>query len=133
QCFLYAMDSLLSNTLKPAEVSDSRPAGYVRALRRTTALREQMRKQLEALGWKVVPGPSISAADRSIDYLNGVHAKGLYLMPAWGGLYRGLDDAAIDAFRRACGPDVRIVPILSSESQRRNGAVRCSVGVYPKP
>src|SRR5207244_777552 len=61
QVFLLSMDLLLSESLKPEEVPQSREAGYVRAIRRMAALREQMRKQLESLGWKVVPVPSIAA------------------------------------------------------------------------
>lgn len=132
QQFLLAIDILLIHTLTPDEVPTDWPGGYLRAMRRATALRTDLRRQIEALGWRVVPVPSIAAADRSMNYLNGVHARDLYLMPAWGGLYRALDEAAAAVFRRECGPSVKVIPILASESQRRNGAVRCSLGVYPK-
>jgi hypothetical protein len=52
-------------------------------------------------------------------------------MPAYGGLYAGVDAAAAAAYASVLGPDVRVIPVLSGESQRRSGAVHCSVGVYP--
>jgi hypothetical protein len=105
---------------------------YARSLRRRAADRTKLREQLERLGWKVVPVPSTSDGDRSLNYLNGIHAKGLYLMPASGGLYAGLDEEVAEMFRRELGPNVKIVPILCGESQRRHGAVRCSVSVLPR-
>ena len=55
-----------------------------------------------------------------------------YIMPAYGGLYAPLDDAAAAAFRQALGPGVEIVPIDCAETQRRAGAVHCSCSAYPK-
>ena len=72
------------------------------------------------------------AAKRSANAVNGVQDRGRYLMPAYGGLYAPLDEAARTAFARRLGPSVEIVPILCGESQRRYGAVHCSVAVFPR-
>ena len=87
---------------------------------------------LEHLGLQVVRVPGISDTDRGISYINGLHDRSRYLMPAWGGLYEPLDRAARAAFEAGLGPQVEVVPILSSESQRRGGAVRCTVSALPK-
>ncbi len=76
------------------------------------------------------PVPSLSEAGRSLTYVNGIHDRTRYLMPAYGGLYRSVDEAAAAVFERVLGPDVHVIPVLSGESQRRSGAVHCAVSVY---
>jgi hypothetical protein len=56
----------------------------------------------------------------------------MFLMPAYGGLYHALDRAAQRAIEAALGGHVRVVPILSGESQRRGGAVHCSLSIIPE-
>jgi hypothetical protein len=132
QRFLLAMDMLAASILKPDEApEDAHARAYLRSFERREADREKLWKLLSAKGWKVVPVPSLSDTDKSINYLNGLHEPGRYLMPAYGGLYAPLDRQAAEAFARELGPSVRVVPILCSESQRRVGAVRCSVASYP--
>jgi hypothetical protein len=108
--------------------------------------RKKLRAQLEELGWKVIAVPSTSDGTRSLNYLNGIHIKSRYLMPAYGGLFAGLDQEAAETFRRALRPlqpstarveterpgSVEVVPIFCGESQRRYGALRCSVNVLPR-
>jgi hypothetical protein len=54
-------------------------------------------------------------------------------MPAYGGIYAPLDQAAKAAFEAAFGGRVRVVPVLCGESQRRSGAIHCSVSALPVP
>ncbi len=54
-----------------------------------------------------------------------------YIMPAYGGFYAPLDEAAAEAFAAEL-EGVEVVPILCGESQRRVGAVHCSVSAYPQ-
>jgi hypothetical protein len=91
--------------------------------------RGTLRAALEGLGWTVAPIPGLVLGDRSICPLNGIHAPSLYLMPAHGGLYADVDQAAAERISEILGPQIRILPILCGESQRRNGALRCSVSV----
>lgn len=132
QRVMLALDLLAAEHAPPTAIAIGREHAYMRSLRRMAADRAALRKELDALGWRVVAVPSIASADRSLNYLNGVHALGVYLMPAYGGLFEPLDDAARRAFAETLGSGVRIVPILCGESQRRDGALRCSVHVLPK-
>ena len=104
---------------------------YMRSIRRRVADRRALHEQLRRLGWKVVPVPSLADADRGINYLNGLHERKRYIMPAYGGFYAPLDQAAAEVFAAEL-EGVEVVPILSGESQRRVGAVHCSVSAYPQ-
>ena len=106
--------------------------GYLAALRRADAQREELHERLREIGFRVVPVPSLSEAGRSLTYVNGIHDRTRYVMPAYGGLFTPRDDAAAAVFERVLGPDVRIIRVLSGESQRRSGAVHCAVSVYPR-
>lgn len=129
---LFALDFLASRTSMQPQ-GDRYLASYLEALRRSTAEHAQLEALLRAQGWRVVAVPSLSAGERSVNYLNGVQLRGLYLLPVWGGLFAQLDAAARGVFERELGADVRVVPVLTSESQRRHGALHCSVGVVPAP
>jgi hypothetical protein len=131
--FLYAMDSVLSLALADAEVSLDRPGGYVRAIRRDAAVRAELQEQIRQLGWRTINVPGISNGQRGITYVNGIHTPPSYWMPTWGGLYAPLDDAAAASFRAALGPAIPIVPIRTSETQRRGGGLHCAVCVAPAP
>jgi len=132
QRLLLALDTLAFAGSPPRwKASDPHGAAYANTLRRREEDRTKLNEQLRGLGWKVVRVPSTSEADRSLNYLNGVQLREGYLMPAYGGLFSDLDHAAADVFAREFGPQVRIIPILCGESQRRVGAVRCSVCVFP--
>lgn len=128
---LHALDVLLMTPVK-GRVDDRFLQGFIDAFQGRIAARKELLELLRAQGWRVVPVPSISNGARSLSYLNGVHARGLYLMPAWGGLFAPVDAAVRARFEQEFGPGVRVVPILTGESQRRHGAVRCAVSVLPK-
>lgn len=133
QRFLLALDLSIAETdAVAAPQVDPNLAEYIAAIRRRDADRERLHQQLAELGWHIVAIPSLAEAERGINYLNGIHAQGRYLMPAYGGLYAPLDAKAADSFGRVLGEKVKIVPILSAESQRRNGAVHCAASVFPK-
>lgn len=130
---LHAMDSLLATSLKSDEVPQDRPGGYLRAIRRSEEARAALHKELNELGMQVVKVPAISNGDRGINPINCVHSKDAVLLPVWGGLFTDFDEAAVAAYRGALGPNVRILPVLSSETQRRGGGLHCAVGVQPAP
>ncbi len=133
QRFLLALDLVIAETESAgATPTDPNFAEYVAAIRRRDADRKRLHQQLADLGWRVVGIPSLGEAERSINYVNGIQARGMYLMPAFGGYYDAYDSTAQKAFEQILGPEVRVVPILSAESQRRNGAVHCAASVYPK-
>lgn len=132
ESFLLALDCLQSETVRTRAAGlDPNTTAYLDSLRRQESDRALLVKALVDLGCKVVRVPSFSDGDRGINFLNGIHARGLYLMPAHGGLYSALDRAAQFVFETVLGPDVKTVPLRSSESQRRSGAVHCSFSVYP--
>ena len=81
----------------------------------------------------MVPVPSLADAEVSLIAINGIQDPTRYLMPAYGGFYTPLDDAAAAALGAELGDGVQVIRILCGESQRRVGAVHCSVGVYPRP
>jgi hypothetical protein len=133
QRFWLAVDVMASSTVNFALIRDQNVRSYYEALRRMRQEQEGLQRALSELGLKVVTVPSLAHGARSINYLNGIHATRLYLMPAYGGIYAPLDDAARAAFAAAMGAEVKIIPIYSAESQRRQGAVHCSYSVFPKP
>ena len=87
---------------------------------------------LESVGMKTVPLPGWPEDTLGITPLNGIHERGRYLFPAYGGLYRPLDESCISILQGALGPDVKIVPIGCAESQRRAGALHCAAAAYPR-
>ncbi|MCH8852738.1 MAG: agmatine deiminase family protein [Planctomycetes bacterium] len=132
QRFLTALDLLASRTFTPKQLPSRRHfLGYMRSMQRRRNDRQALHQQLRDLGFDVQPVPSLAEADRSINYLNGLHEKRRYLMPAYGGFYATLDRAAASVFEQAL-PGVTVVPILCGESQRRVGAIHCSVAAYPR-
>lgn len=133
QRILLAMDMAAFTPEPPMwRAPDAAGEAYARSLRRREADRTTLRNALAGQRWKVVPIPSTADGERSVNYLNGLHLKDRYLMPVHGGLMSELDDAAQQAFSTALGPEIRVVPIRTAESQRRDGAVRCSVCVLPR-
>jgi hypothetical protein len=132
QRFLVALDVLVATTLS----LDQQPSGhnvsaYLRALRRAADAEQALAARLAGLGWRVVRVPGLAEADRGAIAVNGIHDRTRYLMPSYGGLYAPLDEAARAVIAGALGPEIAIVPIGCAESQRRVGAVHCSVAVYP--
>jgi len=117
----------------PTTGLDPHSAAYLRSFQRRDAERRDLAATLRKWGYEVVKIPSLPEEKRGIDYLNGVHDRERYLMPAWGGLFAPLDDAARETFEKALGPGTSVVPVLSSESQRRGGAVHCSLSACTRP
>jgi len=132
--FLLALDWAAAMNMKPEELPpDPFAAAYLLSFQRTEMARAAFHKRLKQLGFVVIPVPGFSEESRSINYLNGVHDRTRYLMPAYAGLYEGLDKTAADIFQKSLGEGVKVIPIRSAESQRRAGAVHCSVGAYYTP
>ncbi len=128
--FLLALDLLTSECAVPREFAHAPHfEAVLRSWERRREDRRRLRVQLESLGFSVVPVPSLAEGAFGPNTINGVHAPGLYLMPAHGGLYRDLDNAAAEVFARAMGTRVSVCPIRSRESLRREGGVRCSMAV----
>jgi hypothetical protein len=52
-------------------------------------------------------------------------------MPAYGGFYTKLDQAAQYTIQSALGESVQVIPILCAEMQRHYGGIHCMVSVLP--
>ena len=104
---------------------------YMLKLRRREVDRMRVASALAGLGWKVVAVPGLSDEKRSLNPLNGIHLRGRYLMPAYGGLYAALDDLARERLGEAFGAGVRIDPVATGETQRRAGGLHCAAAVEP--
>jgi hypothetical protein len=104
---------------------------YLTSLRRREADRMRVASALAGLGWKLVAVPGLSDEKRSLNPLNGIHLRGRYLMPAYGGLYAPLDELARQRLGEAFGPGVRIDPVATGETQRRAGGLHCAAAVEP--
>lgn len=133
-CFLMDLDMLASAILTENELPHHPGAQeYFRALRAIgLALRNQA-DLLKKLGWQVTAVPSMPDLYRSINYLNGIHDRTRYVMPAYGGFYTMLDQAAAESFQHALGPLVRIIPVPCATLQRNHGAIHCATSAYPRP
>jgi hypothetical protein len=123
---LASHDYLSSLSLSHPATPDLR--SHLQSIRNTQTHRESLIAALRQLGWIIVPIPSTSDDELSLNYLNGLQLKGRYLMPEYGGLLAPLDQAAMTAFQRAL-PGIEVVGVNCGESQRRNGALHCSVSV----
>lgn len=111
---------------------DPHLTSYLISLRRREIARGKVAQVLAREGFKIVGVPSTSEGKRSLNTVNGVHVRGTYYMPAYGGLFADFDAAARKAFEAELGSEVRVVPILCGESQRRDGAVHCALSILPK-
>lgn len=130
QRFLLALDLLTGEVASPGELPNPHQQAVLRSFQRRQQDRRRMRVQLETLGWRVVLIPGVPEDDRGINPLNGIQLPDRYLMPTYGGVYRAFDDAARGVFERELGPGVRVVGVPSAESQRREGSLHCSLGIY---
>jgi hypothetical protein len=132
QCFLVALDWLARNPgagLATSPLAERQT--YFAALRRLEDSLALQKQVLASLGWTVVPVPSLPDMFYGLNYVNGVHEPGRYLMPAYGGFYAAVDQVAADAFAKALDGNVTVVPLLCSDSQRSHGAIHCLVSVFP--
>lgn len=132
--FLLACDLLAVESLGPnIDGPDPNTSAYLRSLARRESDRAAIRKMLSDAGLQVIQIPSLSDEEQSINYLNGLHDRTHYLMPAHGGLFAPLDRTAAQIFAKSMDTGVSVVPIGCAESLRRDGAIRCSVGAYTQP
>ena len=130
--FLLALDHLAAEVVRPGEIADQNFAALLRSYQRRSEDRARIRMILSRLGWRIVPIPAIPDDARGINPLNGIHTRTSYLMPAYGGLYAGVDRAAASVFQTAFGNSIRLAPVWTAESQRREGALHCSATLYPE-
>lgn len=129
QRFLLAIDLHLALAELPQETeADGFTQAYFRSLRRMAARQNELHARLEGLGFRLIRLPSLSVDRLSINYVNALQTPEHCLLPTYGGLFEPLDRLVVSRVADAIGPDVRVTPILSSESQRRGGAVHCSIG-----
>lgn len=129
--FLIALDYLLATSDLASQLdSDIYTASYLRSMQRTRADRAALRRELERLGWRVIPTPSFEETGAAVNAVNGIHDRARYFMPVHNGLYANLDRAAEAVFRKALPPNVKIVPIPTNETQTRAGALHCAVSTY---
>jgi len=132
QRFLLAIDVLAGPGVGDDSSDYARATVHYRAsLIRQEEDRRKIVAQLDMLRWKIVPVPTLVSESRGINYVNGIHFDGACIMPASGGFFAELDEAAAEVFRRELGPSVEVIPILCGESQRRVGAIHCAVAAYP--
>lgn len=130
QRVLLGLDTVRSVTMSPAEWdADEALRAYLGALARRAKAEESLHRRLKELGFEIIPIPGLPGGKRGISALNGIHMPDSYVMPAYGGLFSTLDDAARSAFHAALGDSCRVMPVLTGESQRRSGAVHCSIVV----
>lgn len=136
QRFLLALDVLTAERSDAASLEkegiDAHAVSYLLSMRRREVERQVVAKALAREGIRIVGIPSTSEGGRSLNMLNGVHMKGVYYLPVCSGLFAEFDVAAQQAFEAALGPDVRVVPIRTTESQRRQGALHCALSVIPR-
>lgn len=135
QRFLMAVDLWTAARMGDASAEqlgiDADTHAYLSSLRRREADRMRVARALVDLGWNVVPVPGLSDEARSLNPLNGLHLRGRYLQPTYGGLYARIDELARTALTGAFGPGVRIDPIATGETQRRSGGLHCAASVEP--
>lgn len=133
QVFLQALMLLDSETAaQPAVDADTDKARAVQAFREMAEARKTQQSALAAAGFKIVRVPSLPNFYRSINYLNGLHHQGGYVMPAYGGFYAPMDAAAERVFRQHLGTQASILRIQCAELQRKHGAVHCAAVAHPR-
>lgn len=130
--FLQALDLVESSlTSSGEEHGDSERALYLRALRAMDHTRLAQLAALKSLGWRIALVPSMPNLYRSINYLNGIHHRAGYVMPAIGGFYAPLDAVAEQVFRDTIGEPTSILRIQCAALQRKQGAIHCAAAAHP--
>lgn len=131
---LQALDTMNAATLSPDQWPRHAPTRmYYDLLKRREAARIALRNHLQRVNLTVIDVPSLADQARGANAINGVHARGVYLMPAYGGWMTALDEAAAAVLQAAMGREVEIRMIGCGESQRRAGAVHCSASILYQP
>lgn len=136
QRLLLAFDVLTAESSDAAALAkldlDPHLVAYLTSFRRREVERQLVAQALAREGMRIVGVPSTSEGGRSLNVLNGVHLRGVYYMPAYGGLFADFDLAAQKVFETTLGPSVHVVPIHCGESMRRQGALHCSMSIVPR-
>lgn len=130
--FLQALDLVeISLTISGEEPVDSERVIYLRSLRAMDNARLAQVAALKSLGGRIALVPSMPNLYRSINYLNGIHHRAGYVMPASGGFYAPLDAVAEQVFRDTIGEPTSILRIHCAALQRKQGAIHCAAAAYP--
>jgi len=130
--FMTAVDILRSAAATEAMYpGEDHSSAYFRSLIRRRAQRQEIVQALKRLGWEIVMVPSLADSEQSLCHLNGIQSRSHYFMPAYGGMFESMDSNVKAVIVRAWGDGVKVVPIRSGESLRRDGGVHCSASVYP--
>ncbi len=131
---LVAMDILTAHSLAASQLDalSDESRQYLQTFRHRAEDRRALAARLETLGMVVALIPSMSDEEAGINALSGIHLPGAYLVPAFGGLYAGVDEAASAALRRAFGPGVEIRPLRSAALQAAYGGPHGASSVYPR-
>jgi hypothetical protein len=130
--FLLARDIIMADAVNDSQMNSPSPLQrrYLDSLRNQAAARDRIAARLGQLGMRVHRVPGISDHVVSINPVNGLHLGDRYLMPAYGGVFASLDQAAIAEFQRAFGPKVKTEPIRTAAVQSTDGGLHCMVGLH---
>ena len=128
--FMTALDLIECRLPKKNEVYAPRLATYLKNLKGLINAENHLQSELSRQGFEVIRVPSMPGLFADLNYLNGVHDKDIYLMPAIGGFYTSVDQAAGRVIQARLGLNVKVVPILCSDLIRHHGALHCAVSAY---
>ncbi|MGA1867325.1 MAG: hypothetical protein ACMUJM_02145 [bacterium] len=103
---------------------------YFASLLEREQKRNVLKNQLLMRGMKVIPLPSISHEELSLNYLNAVHDLGAVYLPSFGGLFQELDEKVIEIIKNSLGNTVKIHLIRNSQTQFDCGGIHCSLSTY---
>lgn len=131
-CFCVGLDWLICASPEdlPATISGARRE-YLGAMRRKLARLAEQKRALEKDGFRTVAIPSMPDLQIGMNYLNGIHDRSRFLMPAYGGFYQGADELAVRSFAAVFGPKIRVIPIPCADMQWQHGALHCMVSIFP--
>lgn len=129
--FLLALDLLAAEAADPTEFTEGHFRAVIRSYVRRDQDRRSLRSRLEGLGWTVVPVAALVEDSRGVNPLNGIAETERWLAPSYGGLLSGLDRRSqVEITESVASAGVGVFPLLSGESQRRQGSLHCSISVF---
>ena len=111
--------------------ADQFTTAYLASIRRRDEDRAVLKAILAKVGCTLIEVPSLAEGPISLNYLNGVHLPQAVHMPSYGGIFLPADERAGRVFRSSMPGKPQVIPHLSGESQRRQGAIRCSLCCFP--
>jgi len=92
--------------------------------------RTQLRRRLQSMGIEIIPIPSMSDGEASLNYINAVHDLNAVYLPAFGGMFQEIDKKVCAIVKNSLGHKVEVHLIRNSMTQSQSGGVHCSVSVY---